>query len=126
METKLGLESKEVLENEFDRSILLLADKMDFLDVQILRKFYMTGKDFPFDTQPYCFPILYREMKNTHRIKIGKEALRKRLTNLVRMGLLCKVGRTNPANYEPTTGKEAVVRAVIMKFFMISGLTKFV
>jgi hypothetical protein len=126
MKTKLGLESKESLENEFDQSILMLADRLDFLDVQILRKFYMTGKEFPFDTQPYCFPILYRDMKSTHRIKIGKEALRKRLTNLTRAGLLCKVGRTNPANYGPVSGKETVIRAAIMKFFMISGLTKFV
>ena len=126
METKLGLESSEILEKEFDQSILALADRLDFLDVQILRKFYMTGKEFPLDTQPYCFPILYRDMKTTHRIKIGKEALRKRLTNLSRVGLLRKVGRTNPANYEPVSGKETVVRAAIMKFFMVSGLTKFV
>ena len=126
METKLGLESSEILEKEFDQSILALADRLDFLDVQILRKFYMTGKEFPLDTQPYCFPILYRDMKTTHRIKIGKEALRKRLTNLSRVGLLRKVGRTNPANCEPVSGKETVVRAAIMKFFMVSGLTKFV
>jgi hypothetical protein len=114
------------LVEDFEKSVLVLADRLDFLDVQILRKFYMTGKDFPFDTQPYCFPILYREMKQTHRLKIGSEALRKRLANLVRCGFIEKVMRTNPANYSPISGKEKLVRAVVAKFFMIHGLTKFV
>lgn len=115
-----------LLEEDFEGSVSLLAERLDFWDVQILRKFYITGKDFPFDTQPYCFPILYREMKETHRLKIGTEALRKRLTNLVKCGFLEKVKRTSPANYNPVKDKEKVVRAVIMKFFMIHGLTKFV
>jgi hypothetical protein len=93
--------------------------------VQILRKFYATGKEFPFDTQPYCFPILYKEMKEVHRIKIGLEALRKRLDILVRCGFLSKIGNSNPTNYIPVKGKEQLVRAVIMKFFLINGLTKF-
>jgi hypothetical protein len=122
----MKLEKTEMLKEDFEKSVLLLAERLDFLDVQILRKFYMTGKDFPLDTQPFCFPILYREMKETHRLKIGNEALRKRLVGLVKFGFLTKVGRTNPANYEPIKGKESVIRAVIMKFFMIHGLTKFI
>lgn len=126
MNLLMRLEETEMLKEDFERSVILLADRLDFLDIQILRKFYMTGKEFPSDTQPYCFPILYREMKETHRIKIGSEALRKRLSGLVRVGFLSKVGRTNPANYEPVGGREKLVRAVIMKFFMIHGLSKFV
>jgi len=126
MNVLMKFEKTEILKEDFEKSVLLLAERLDFLDVQILRKFYMTGKEFPLDTQPYCFPILYREMKETHRLKIGSEALRKRLTNLVRCGFLEKVGRTNPANYEPLKGKEELVRAVVMKFFMIHGLTKFI
>ena len=126
MNVLLKLEKTEVLKEDFERSVVLIAERLDFLDVQILRKFYMTGKDFPFDTQPYCFPILYREMKETHRIKIGVEGLRKRLSGLTRNGFLIKVGRTNPANYEPIRGREKLVRAVVMKFFMIHGLTKFI
>jgi len=122
----MKIEKIEILKEDFEKSVLLLAERLDFWDVQILRKFYMTGRGFPFDTQPYCFPILYREMRETHRLKIGTEAVRKRLSNLVKCGFLEKVKRTNPANYEPVRNKEKLIRAVIMKFFMIHGLTKFI
>ncbi len=125
MNTIMKLDKTEILKEDFDQSVLMLAEKLDFLDVQILRKFYVTGKEFPFDTQPYCFPILYRNMQTTNRLKIGKEALRKRLKGLVRIGFLEKIGRTNPANYSPVKGKETIIRATITKFFMIHGLTKF-
>lgn len=118
-----NIESGEV--QELDTILLDLVERLDFIDVQILRKFYTTGKDFPNDTQPYCFPILYKEMKEVHRLKIGMEALRKRLDVLVRFGFLGKINNTNPTNYSPVNGKEKLVRAVIMKFFLINGLTKF-
>ena len=117
--------SVENVEQDVEFVINDLVERLDFLDVQILRKFYTTGKDFPLDTQPYCFPILYKEMKEVHRLKIGLEALRKRLDVLVRVGLLGKVSSSNPTNYIPAKGKEQFVRAVIMKFFLINGLTKF-
>jgi hypothetical protein len=101
------------------------VDRLDFLDVQLLRKFYATGKDFPLDTQPHCFPILFKEMKDAHHLQIGPEALRKRLDNLVRVGLLDKIKNSNPTNYIPVIGKEQLIRAMIMKFFLMHGLTKF-
>jgi len=101
------------------------AEKLDFLDIQILRKFYSTGKEFPNDCQPYCFPVLYSEMKVERRLKIGLEALRKRLENMVGLGLLEKVRNSNPTNYYPIRNKEGILRAVIMKFFLINGLTKY-
>lgn len=106
-------------------SIIALANKLDFVDIQILRRFYMTGKEFPHDTQPCCFPILYTEMRANGQIKIGMEGLRKRLNNLVRVGLLGKIRHSNPTNYEPIVGKEDVIRALIKKFFFINGLTKY-
>lgn len=108
-----------------EKNIIELAEILDFIDIQILRKFYNTGKDFPFDTQPYCFPLLYKEMKESQHLKIGMEALRKRLDNLVGVGLLIKIRKSNPMNYGPVKKKEVLVRATIMKFFMINGLTKF-
>jgi len=110
---------------ELDTILLNLVERLDFIDVQILRKFYTTGKEFPNDTQPYCFPILYKEMKEVHRLKMGMEALRKRLEILVKFGFLGKINNSNPTNYSPIGGKEKMVRAVIMKFFLINGLTKF-
>jgi len=118
-----SIELREV--EELDTILLDLVERLDFIDVQILRKFYTTGKEFPNDTQPYCFPILYKEMKDVHRLKIGMEALRKRLEVLVKFGFLGKINNSNPTNYSPVGGKEKLVRAVIMKFFLINGLTKF-
>ncbi len=106
-------------------NIIILAERLDFFDIQLLRKFYITGKDFPYDTQPYCFPILFLEMKVNNKISIGQEALRKRLDNLTKLGLIEKIGRSNPANYSPVKGSEQVVRALITRFFVINGLNKF-
>jgi hypothetical protein len=64
-------------------------------------------------------------MKEVHHLKIGMEALRKRLDNLVRTELLIKIHRSNPTNYGPVAGKETVIRGIIMRFFLINGLTKF-
>jgi len=118
-----SLENKKI--DNLESFLLELVEKLDFLDVQILRKFYMTGKDYPFDTQPYCFPILYKEMKDARRLKIGIEAFRKRLDNLVKFNLLIKIERSNPMSYGPVEGKERIIKAMITKFFLINGLSKF-
>jgi len=113
------------LEKDIDEVVAELVDRLDFLDVQILRKFYSTGKPFPSDTQPYCFPMLYKEMKDVHHLKIGLEALRKRLDVFVKVGFLEKVHNSNPTNYTPIKGKEMLIRTMIMKFFLINGLNQF-
>lgn len=113
-----------ISKDDFDGAVAL-AERLDFLDVQLLRKFYMSGKEQPFDMQPYCFPLLYNEMKINHKIKIGLEALRKRLNNLVGLGVLEKIKHSNPTNYGPLIDKKQFVKAVITKFFVINGLTKF-
>lgn len=123
------LSSEIVLENEVAQAevqkVGFFAEKLDFLDIQILRKFYATGRGFPNDCQPYCFPVLYQELKVSRQIKFGLEALRKRLDNLVRFGLLDKVNNSNPTNYYPIRGKETFLKAVITKFFLVNGLSKF-
>ena len=126
VEALMSVETQEAMKQDIEQVSLMLADRLDFLDVQILRKFYVTGREFPFDTQPYCFPILYREMKVSNRLKICREAFRKRMENLVRHDFLIKISGTNPVNYAPVKGKEMLVRAVVTKFFLIHGLIKFV
>ena len=116
---------KSMETKDIETVLIDFVERLDFLDVQILRKFYSTGKEFPLDTQPHCFPILFKEMKDNHHLQIGSEALRKRLDNLVRVGFLDKISNSNPTNYMPIAGKEQLVRAMIMKFFLIHGLTKF-
>jgi len=122
LETSLD---KSIETEDLETVLIDFVERLDFLDVQILRKFYSTGKEFPLDTQPHCFPILFKEMKDNNHLQIGSEALRKRLDNLVRVGFLGKINNSNPTNYMPMAGKEQLVRAMIMKFFLIHGLTKF-
>ena len=116
---------KSIETKDIETVLLDFVERLDFLDVQILRKFYSTGKDFPLDTQPHCFPILFKEMKDSNHLQIGAEALRKRLDNLVRIGFLKKITNSNPTNYTPISGREQLVRAMIVKFFLVHGLTKF-
>jgi hypothetical protein len=106
-------------------SIVLIADRLDFTDVQILRKFYLVEKEQPMDSQPYCFPILFREMKKNGQIKIGVEGFRKRLNNLERVGLLKKIKHSNPTIYLPVDDNKEVVHAIIKRFFFVNGLEKF-
>lgn len=103
--------------------VLSLAEKLDFVNIQILRKFYATGEGFPHDTQPHVFSMLYMDMKNVQKLQIGLEAFRKRLDFLVSMGLIKKVGRSSPASYHPVKGLEQSVRAVIKRFMLNNRLT---
>jgi predicted transcriptional regulator with HTH domain len=102
-----------------------ILERIDFLDVLILKKFYATGKEFPNDTQPYCLPILYRELTEQNNVKISLEGLRKRLNSLVKIGLLNKIERTNPSIFYPVRGKEELVRKIIVKFFERFGFENF-
>ncbi len=103
-----------------------LAERLDFLDIVILRKFYLTSKNYVLNTKPYCFPVLFKEMKELHKMKIGLEALRKRLKVLIDVGLLIKVDRSNPSTYLPVKERETFIKAIVTKFFLINGLTKFI
>lgn len=104
-------------------NVLSMAEKLDFINIQILRKFYATGEAFPNDTQPHVFSMLYMDMKSVQRIPIGLEAFRKRLDALAGMGLLKKAERSNPASYHPIKGLEQTMRAVIKRFMMNNGLS---
>jgi len=121
LETTIGVTT----EKNTDLTILSLSEKFDLMDVQILRKFYTTGKDFPYDTLPWCFPVLFMDLKVNNRLKVGQEALRKRLDALVGLGLLDKVRNSNPANYFPIKGRENLVRACIVRFFTMNGLMQY-
>lgn len=118
-------ESFDLKNQSQDKEVLNLIDRLDLIDIIVLKKFYATGRKFPFDTQPYCFPILFKEMKENNNLKIGTEALRKRLDILTETQLLEKVTNSNPTNYFPINGKEGFIRLLITKFFLLSGLTKF-
>lgn len=120
-----GILQESTSQVESDQQLMNLIDRLDLTDVIVLKKFYATGRQFPFDTQPYCFPILFKEMKENNNLKIGLEALRKRLDILAETNLLQKVNNSNPTNYFPINGKETFVRLLITKFFVLNGLSKF-
>ena len=104
---------------------ITLAERLDFLDVQLLRKFYMNGREETFALQSYCLPILFNEMKVAQKMKIKLNAFRYRINNLVKLGLLTRVLRSNPAIYLPLRNKEMFVKTVVTKFFVLNGLLKF-
>lgn len=120
----------EVISKHGDNNInfenaVMLAERLDFLDIQLLRKFYMNGKEETFNLQSYCLPILFNEMKLTQKVKIKLNAFRYRINNLVKLGLLTRVLKSNPAIYLPLENKEMFVKTVVTKFFVLNGLLKF-
>lgn len=100
LEQTTQIQQKNILGSfgEGEDLVLSLAGKLDFLNIQILRKFYATGDDFPNDTKPHVFSMLYMEMRGEQKISIGTEALRKRLAFLVSSGLPVFTGY-DPVNH---------------------------
>lgn len=103
-----------------------ILERIDFIDILILKKFYLTGKQFPNDIQPYCFPFLYNELKIHHQINLTLEGLRRRLNILSKLGLLKKVERTNPSIYFPIEEIKDIAREIIFKFFERYGFESLV
>ncbi len=103
--------------------ISTIIDKLDLLDLSILRKFYVAGKE-PFDIKPYCLPVLYSEMKK-NGLKICRRSFEYRLKKLVKLGLLKKVERTNPSIYEPMFEIKTFVRKLIFLVLAKNGLDQF-
>jgi len=114
----------EVNQAKSFEDIISIVDRLDFIDIQIIRKFYLFKSGY-FNSQPYCFPILYKEMKGSGQIKMGVEGFRKRLENLVKIGLLKKVKHSNPTIYLPVEENKELVFAIIKRFFFINGLEQF-
>ncbi len=115
------IDLKVIKEKKDEILLSKIVERLDFYDVLILKKFYLTGKQFPNDVQAYCFPILYKELQTQNNFKLTQEALRKRLKSLIKLGLLEKINGTNPSLYLPVRGKEEFVRNLIKKFFAIYG-----
>lgn len=96
-----------------------LVDLLDLVDLAILKKFYMSGKE-PFDTKPFCLPILYQEMRK-NGLKITRRGFEYRLKKLVKYGLLRKIEKTNPSVYEPIVEIKEFVRKVIFLVLAKNG-----
>lgn len=84
-------------------------------DMSVLKKFYDTNKKHPYDTCPWCLPILYELMTKQFELTITPEGFRRRLKKLERYGLIKKIPRTCPSVYEPIQDiKHNVRRAIIL------------
>lgn len=97
-----------------------LLDKLDLIDLSILKKFYMAGKE-PFDTMPHCLPVLHRELKK-NGLKIGRRSFEYRLKKLVSLNLIRRVEKTNPSIYEPIPEIKKFVRKLIVMILTKTGL----
>ncbi len=99
-----------------------LLDKLDLIDLSILKRFYMCGRE-PFDTMPHCLPMLHKELKKVG-IKLCRRGLEYRLKKLVKLGLIRKIERTNPSIYEPIYEIRKFVRKIILLALARVGLNK--
>ena len=99
--------------------------RLDDKDLKILIKFYFAGRVFPFDTQPYCFPVLEEQLRASG-FKIGREAIRKRMERLTKKGFLIKVSKCNPKLFYPLEDESLVelIREMIQSKIRIAGYDK--
>ena len=93
-----------------------LAARLDRQDILLLREFYVTGQSPANDTEPHVLRILADRVRRGKgplaRLSYG--AIRHRLENLVALGLLGRVPRTNPAVYYPLAWATDAVRRIIL------------
>jgi hypothetical protein len=104
----------------FNRGIdvAALAARLDREDILLLREFYVTGQPYPDDTTCDVLRLLVDRL---HRGQgplavLSYGSIRRRLENLVHLGLLVRIPKTNPAVYEPLDGATGPVRKIIMLF----------
>jgi len=95
-----------------------LAERLDRIDILLLRKFYHTGQPYPDDTSCHILRLLvdsvHRSRGPLARLSYG--AIRYRLDNLVALGLLGKVHRSNPAAYMPLDFLAGPVRRIMVLY----------
>jgi DNA-binding Lrp family transcriptional regulator len=90
-----------------------LLDRLDPVDMRILRKFYMAGPK-PYNLSPYVQITLTNELA-AGGIKLSVKAVALRLAKLVRLGLISESG-TTPKIYVPKDDLKAYVVRLIATF----------
>lgn len=78
---------------------------LDSTDIRILIKFYLTGKPFPSDVNPFVFQMLFDKLTK-EGLDIKSEALRKRMSVLVGKNLIMHDRRM--MTYNPIRNPETV------------------
>jgi len=104
---------QEVLDRGID--VVALAARLDRPDILLLRQFYITGKPYPDDTTSHVLRLLADRLRGgvgpLGQLSYG--AIRCRLENLVALGLLGKIARSNPAVYYPLDWAAEPVRRIM-------------
>jgi len=98
--------------------VTALAHRLDRSDILLLKQFYHSGQPYPNDTDSHVLCLLVDKL---HKIdgplaKLSYGAIRRRLENLVALGLLGKILQTNPAVFEPLDHMVEPVRRIILLF----------
>ena len=98
--------------------VAAIAERLDRMDILLLKEFYHTGQPFPNDTISHVLRLLADKLRQGSgplaRLSYG--AIRRRLENLVGLGLLGKIPRTNPAVYYPLDSMVQPVRRIVVLF----------
>jgi len=104
--------------SDVDVDVAALASRLDRTDVLLLKEFYHTGRPYPDDTISHVLRLLVDKLqRGTGPVsKLSYGAIRYRLQNLVDLGLLGKIPKTNPAVYYPLDWMRQPVRKIIMLF----------
>ena len=96
-----------------------VAARLDRTDILLLRQFYLTRSPCPHDTQGHVLRLLVDRVQRNSEFagkRLSYSAIRHRLENLVALGLLGKIPRTNPKIYYPLDHLVQPVRRVIFYF----------
>lgn len=102
--------------------VLFSKIRVDLVDINVLRAFYMTNKQHPYDTAPWCFPILFKGFKEKNITRTGRMGFYKKVEKLCKAGLITKLKRTNPVIFEPVDEIKYVVRRSVLMWLANRGL----
>jgi len=102
-------ESKEIKAEYLIRPEMLL-DRLDSIDIRMLKKFYMAGPK-PFDMSPYVQITLTNELKK-NGISLSVKAVALRLGKMIDFGLISQ-SKTTPKIYLPKEDLKPFVRKLI-------------
>ncbi len=99
-------------------NIQAMASRLDRTDIMLLREFYNTGQPYPDDSISHVLCLLVDRLHRTNGplSQLSYGAIRYRLENLVNLGLLGKISRTNPTVYYPLDWMVQPVRRIILLF----------
>ncbi len=101
------------IKTEFLMKPEMLLDRLDSIDIRILKKFYMAGPK-PYDLSPYVQITMTQELKKSG-VVLGVKAVALRLGKLVDMGLLDE-SKTTPKIYVPKEELKPFIRKLIATY----------